>query len=341
MTLEVAAVFSEETIINALGDSARPLCSSAAVGEAMRALLVNNLTNVPLPAGGRTLERWRALAAVAAVDLSLAKVYEGHTDALAILAELHGPRSAGLWAVWAAEPPQARVTFHPDENGGTLSGHKAWCSGAAVVDSAVVSAWTLDDQPILVAVSLRQPGIRIDTDGWKAVGMSASESVTVLLDAARAETIGGPGDYVARPGFWQGGAGIAAVWYGATVAVARTLAASAKVANDPHAAAHLGAVDTALRSARALLIETATWIDAHPTADAAAAALRVRACVEAAANEVLLRTGRALGPGPLCGDAIHAQRCADLPVFLRQSHAEHDLAALGRAVANHSPTWNL
>jgi len=183
MSLEVAAVFSEETIINALRDSARPFCSSAAVGEAMRALLVNNLTNLPLPAGGRTLERWRALAAVAAVDLSLAKVYEGHTDALAILAELHGPRSAGLWAVWAAEPPQARVTFHPDENGGTLSGHKAWCSGAAVVDSAVVSAWTLDDQPILVAVSLRQPGIRIDTDGWKAVGMSASESVTVLLDA--------------------------------------------------------------------------------------------------------------------------------------------------------------
>jgi len=341
MRLEVTEGRTEEAIRNALRDSARPFRSSEAVGAAMRRLLANNLADLPLPAGGQTLERWRTLAAVAAVDLSLAKVYEGHTDALAILAELHGPKATGLWAVWAAEPPQARVTIHLDENGGTLSGRKAWCSGATAVDSAVLSVWTPDEQSILVAVSLRQPGIRVETDGWKAVGMAASESATVLFDGARAEIIGGPGDYVARPGFWQGGAGIAAVWYGATVAVARTLADSTKVASDPHAAAHLGAVDTALRAARALLIETATWIDTHPTADAAAAALRVRACVEAAAHEVLLRTGRALGPALLCGDAIHAQRCADLPVFLRQSHAEHDLAALGRAIATHSPTWNL
>jgi hypothetical protein len=32
-----------------------------------------------------TLECWRALAAVGAPDLSLAKLFEGHTDALAIL----------------------------------------------------------------------------------------------------------------------------------------------------------------------------------------------------------------------------------------------------------------
>ncbi len=171
--------------------------------------------------------------------------------------------------------------------------------------------------------------------------MSASESVSVIFNGAGAAAVGGAGDYVARPGFWQGGAGIAAVWYGGAVAVARTLAASARVGNDPHAAAHLGAVDSVLRAAKALLMETAAWIDAHPMDDAAAAALRVRACAEAAANEVLLRTGRALGPGPLCGDAIHAQRCADLPVFLRQSHAEHDLAALGRCVARDSAAWEL
>jgi len=340
MTREGAADSPEDAITNALRDLAQPCRSSEAVGEAMRTLMASELADLPMPAAGRTLDRWRALAAVAAVDLSLAKLYEGHTDALAILAELHGPTGTGLWAVWAAEPPHARVTFHPDD-GGTLSGRKSWCSGAAVVDSAVVSAWTLDAQPILVAVGLRQPGIRLETEGWHAVGMAASESVTVVFDGVPAVAVGGPGDYVARPGFWHGGAGIAAVWYGATVAVARTLARAAKVAHDPHAAAHLGAVDTALRAARALLIETATWIDAHPTADAASAALRVRAVVEAATNDVLLRTGRALGPALLCGDAIHAQRCADLPVFLRQSHAEHDLAALGRAVASLSPLWNL
>lgn len=42
-----------------------------------------------------------------------------------------------------------------------------------------------------------------------------------------------------------------------------------------------------------------------------------------------LERWRALGAGPLCADAAHAQRCADLTTFGRQSHAECDLQALG------------
>ena len=331
----------ERAIDDVLQDALRPFRSVHAVGEAMRTLIAHDLANLPAPGSGFTVERWRALAAVGACDLSLAKVYEGHTDALAILTELGGQASAGLWAVWAAEPPSARVTFYPGAAGGTVVGRKAWCSGAAVVDSAIVSAWTPDGQPILVAVHMRQPGIRVEPNGWHAVGMSASASVAVMFDGVSAVAVGAPGAYVARPGFWQGGAGIAALWYGATVAIAQALATAARVASDPHAAAHLGAVDTQLHAVRALLHETATWIDAHPTADASSAALRVRAAVELAANDVLLRTGRALGPTLLCSDATHAQRCADLPVFLRQSHAEHDLSALGRAVVNHSRGWDL
>ena len=43
--------------------------------------------------------------------------------------------------------------------------------------------------------------------------------------------------------------------------------------------------------------------------------------------------GRALGPGPMCKDAAMARRFADLPVFMRQSHAERDQEALGRRLA--------
>jgi hypothetical protein len=62
-------------------------------------------------------------------------------------------------------------------------------------------------------------------------------------------------------------------------------------------------------------------------------ARRVRAVVEHAADEAITRTGRALGPGPLCEDSGHAQRVADLSVYIRQSHAERDLAELGRCAA--------
>ena len=60
----------------------------------------------------------------------------------------------------------------------------------------------------------------------------------------------------------------------------------------------------------------------------------VRASTVAAVAEVLDRVGRALGPVPLALDAVHATRVTDLEVFVRQHHAESDLAALGRLVAD-------
>ncbi len=64
----------------------------------------------------------------------------------------------------------------------------------------------------------------------------------------------------------------------------------------------------------------------------------MRARVEAGATEILDRVGRALGPGPMVTDAVHARRVADLPVYLRQSHAERDLATLGELAAE-SAEW--
>lgn len=324
-----------------LKDIPKPFRSVDEVAAAMRLIVNAGLDELPLPGSGYTLERWRALASAGALDLSLAKIYEGHTDALAILEELGGEQTDGLCGVWAAETPSARVIFREEDGGGTLEGRKPYCSGCSVVDFALVTAWNPEEKPVLARVHMRQPGVKVDGDSWQALGMAACNSGMVSFAGARGEMVGAEGAYLARPGFWQGGAGIAALWYGAAAAVARPLCLSSRIASDPHAAAHLGTVDTALRGAKALLLEAAGWIDAHPTADASLVALRLRAGVEAAANEVLLRTGRALGPGPLCNDAIHAQRCADLPVFLRQSHAEHDLEALGRGISADFSSWNL
>ncbi|HEY1611932.1 MAG TPA: acyl-CoA dehydrogenase, partial [Paraburkholderia sp.] len=150
---------------------------------------------------------------------------------------------------------------------------------------------------------------------------------------ARARLVGGENAYLERPGFWFGGAGIAACWYGAAAALATQLAAAAAKRDDPHRRAHLGAADAALSAARALLRETAREIDGAPAADAMEAALRVRAAVENAVDAVLRATARGLGAAPFCRDPWFARMAADLPVFVRQSHAEHDLAALGTALA--------
>ncbi|RST54011.1 acyl-CoA dehydrogenase [Variovorax sp. DXTD-1] len=310
------------------------LCEAHDSALALEHLTEAGIDRLALPAAGQTLARWRILAQVAAHDLSLAKLFEGHTDALAILAELGGPAAltGSRWGTWCAEPPDARVVMSRDGPHVRLVGTKAWCSGAAQVTHAIVSCWNGDGEPCLAAVQMNQPGVEVTGDGWLAVGMAASSSVDVRFDGAEAIQVGGPHDYVRRLGFWHGGAGIAACWLGGALGIANMARAHTGAAADPHRRAHVGAMDVALAGALAVLREAAAWIDAQPRDDARRVALRARLVVEQAAADVMHHAGRAVGAGPLCRDARFARAMADLPVFLRQSHAERDLAALGESV---------
>ena len=289
---------------------------------------------LPLPGQGGTLARWRALARLGGEDLALAKVLEAHHDALTILAELGAapPAPDTLLAVWAAEGPESTVVVRDGPGASRLSGRKPWCSGARFVDAALLTAGEGDARQ-LVLVHLRQPGVTVPDAGWQAVGMAAIESGPVEFDAVPCVRIGGPGAYLDRPGFWHGGAGVAACWLGAAIQIAQRMADPARVARDPHLAAALGRVDMALGAASALLRELATQIDAHPAQPHQREVVRLRSVVERACHDVLDAAARSLGPGPLCRDGDHAQRCADLSVFVRQSHADRDWAALGTQVA--------
>ncbi len=316
----------------------------AALGDMLNALVERGYDRLPLPSHGQTVARWRALAAVAACDLGLVKLFEGHTDALAILAELKGPvpQAHSRWAVWAAEPPDARVSATQTGDAQLcLSGTKAWCSGAGVVTHALITAW-LDGEPVLAAVAMAQASIAIDTSKWQAIGMQATASADVSFDHTSATRVGTAHAYVRRPGFWHGGAGIAACWYGAAAQIGAMLRDASVQHADAHRLAHLGAVDVALTGAAAVLRETAAYIDANPHVDAQREAMRARLAVEAAATAVMHHATRTLGAGPLCRNARFARALADLPVFLRQSHAERDLAGLGeltvKAATGASPT---
>jgi hypothetical protein len=297
--------------------------------------------DLPLPGSGRTLLRWRTLADLCEVDVVAGRLAEAHTDAVAILAELRGPqaRPGQLWGVWAAEAPGATVNAHLDDDVVSLSGTKAWCSGAGLCSHALVTATTAAGTRGLYAVDLHGPGVHALPSNWRNAGMADSDTRPVQFSGAPATPVGGEGDYLRRPGFWHGAAGVAACWLGAARGVAAPLYRAvadkdARGGADPHAAAHLGAVDAALAAADALLAGTAEQIDNAPHNDRGeVAARRLRAVVESAVDETIARTARALGPAPLALDAAHARRVADLTMYVRQSHAEKDLAALGKLVA--------
>ncbi|MGY2397877.1 acyl-CoA dehydrogenase [Pseudomonas sp. SDO5271_S396] len=322
----------------------RGYADTQALGAALRALQEEGLDQLPLPGGGQTLERFSRLAQVAGHDLRLCKLFEGHTDALAIIAELHSPLPplGSTWGMWAAEPPNAKVRVHSDGPRLTLEGRKAWCSGAAVVSHGLLTAWDEQDRQQLVAVQMQQPGVSVTDEGWNAVGMAATGSVEIVFSGAYAIAVGGPGDYLSRAGFWHGGVGIAACWYGAAQRLGEALREQCGKRPEPHALAHLGAVDSALNSAACVLRACAEQIDRDPRADARQLAQQARASIEDTVEQVMRHVGRAVGAGPYCKDPHFAQLMADLPVYMRQSHAERDLAALGEQVAG-DPTgrWQL
>ncbi|PKV11869.1 dehydrogenase [Xanthomonas prunicola] len=150
-----------------------------------------------------------------------------------------------------------------------------------------------------------------------------------LFKNAPAVLLGEPDFYLRRPGFWHGGAGIAACWYGAATAIAEHVRCSPRVMHSPFCAAHLGAIDAQLSAARLLLQNLADRIDSAPTESHQFAVIQLRSLMDRICRDVIERAALALGPVSLCCDAEHAQRCADLAAFIRQSHGEKDEQWLG------------
>ncbi|MEO7447668.1 MAG: acyl-CoA dehydrogenase [Humibacillus sp.] len=324
----------------------------------------------PLPGSGSTWRLWTSLAALGAVDLTVARAVEPHVDARAILDEARAagflqqpdgptePHPRGSWGVFAAEGPGARLVARSSEPsdgaaasgndvaGALLDGSKPWCSLAGVLDHALVTAWCGDDTRGLYAVPLGATnGVTVEPGTWVARGLPDVPSGPVTFFASRARPVGPPGWYLERPGFAWGGMGVAAVWWGGAIGVARRVREAARRREpDQVGLMHLGAVDASLHAAAAVLRQAADAVD-DGSADGsagAALALRVRRVVALAVEDVLERAAHALGPGPLALEDEHAGRVADLQLYVRQEHAERDAAALGRLVVStvdDGPLW--
>lgn len=311
----------------------RAVVAAGSVPQAL-ALAADLGGKTPLPGAGSTLELWETLATLAAADLSVARTVEPHLDALAIVQQAHLPVSPGSWGVFAAEAPGARLEAQRGPDGAwLLTGRKAWCSLAANLDQAVVTAHVPDGQRRAFTVELRQRGVTATSGTWVSRGLVAVDSGPVDFDQVPGAPVGADNWYLERDGFAWGGLGVAACWYGGAVGVARRLLRSVgERPPDQVALMHLGEVDRLLHAARAALAEAATDVDAGRAAGAAGAliAARVRGIVAAAAEAILSIVGHGLGPAPLVVEEDHARRVADLQVYLRQHHAERDAASLGR-----------
>lgn len=296
------------------------------------------------------LPRWQLLAALGRTDLVIARLAEGHLDALAILAETGRPAVPdALYGVWASASGGTGLSLRHTGSGdrrASLTGTMRFCSGAPLLDRALTTARDLEGELRLFDIDVRDPRVRSVPGTWPALGMDASSSLDIELEALPVDAsaaVGPSGFYLQRTGLHLGGIGVAAVWLGGLQGlVDATLRLLGNRRPDEHGMAHLGAVSLAVESAAATFLSAAERLRAAPvdpvtqlchlpTAELARIALICRSAVEAAVEVGATRLPRVVGPVGLGRDGDFAHRLADLQVFVRQHHAERDLARLGAA----------
>ena len=225
-------------------DAISPLLAEAqaAVGDvpALLDLAKTAAATAPKPGEGRTAFLWEILASVTAVDVAAGRVLEPHLDAAAILGQaaglaagegrdcpdFDGIRFDGAWGVFAAEAPGLRLEAKEAEGCFLLHGSKPWCSLAAQLDHAVLTAHVEGGGRAAFAVDLHADGVSFANPEWTSRGLREIPSGTVHFDGVPAVPLGGSGWYYQRPGFAWGGMGVAACWLGGAVAVARSFTAS-------------------------------------------------------------------------------------------------------------------
>jgi alkylation response protein AidB-like acyl-CoA dehydrogenase len=284
---------------------------------------------IPIPGAGHTKERHQRLFQVGCENLALARLVEAHWDALAILAEAgREPDQGSLYGVWAAEAPDKVLRM----DGQLLSGKKPFCTGAGIVDHALVTV--KEPEALLIDLDLRtlDDSIYFDSTAWKTSAFAETKTSLATFRSVfvkDSQIIGDKDFYLERPGFWHGACGPAACWAGGAASLFHW--STHQKRHDPHTLAHLGAMKAAVWSMQSALQTAGCEIDAapHDAVTAKQRALIVRHVVEQGCTDIMRRLARAFGPHALAMDAAIAIRFQELDLYVRQSHAERDLEVLG------------
>jgi hypothetical protein len=290
------------------------------------------------------LPAWELVRRVAAADASVARILDGHLNAVERLevaaepslrdAELTKLEGGGrLLGVWGADPPPgegAPARIVDIGAGPALRGAKTYCSGAGGVDAALVMVTGNDGAaPLLVLVEC-DDCVEVNRDWYRAAGMRASESHRVVFrDAPVVAVLGEPGELGREPWFSRDAMRTAAGWAGMIDAAAE--AAIADLARrrpvDPFAALAAGRIESARGTVDAWLARAAAAAD--DGRELAELSVQMRFEIDGAAKTVLECAAAACGSYPFVTGGRLDRARRDLETFLLQHRLEPLLARLG------------
>ena len=352
-SMDDAAVFApRETWTDAAADVAAVAADEAGRADTFPAagfarLVASGLLDLPFaedgdPAGGTDVLR-TVLTLLGRGSLSLARLYEGHVNAVALVARYgtaanlallrHEVRQGRASGVWMAGPP---LRLDAGERL-VLRGRKILCSGAGHWRRPLVAADS-EAGSILLLPDLSDAA-RADVSAWTPQGMGVTATGTVDFDGIAIgadEIVGQPGDYLRSPWFRGGAWRVIAVQLGGVEALMAQYATQLRASphrDHPIQLARFGEALIAARTARLWVDEAARVAegDGDPQAIDAFVDL-ARNAFEAAALRVVALAQKAIGLEALMRPNPIERIARDLTTYLRQPALD---ASLMSAAAFH------
>lgn len=334
-----------------------------------------NAPTIPTDHGGlglgpfrrRAHPLWMMTAELARANLSLARCWEGHVNALTLIDALatgaqrerwfEGVVARGeRWVAWSGEPQAPKpgevrrfgTTVTRTEDGWLVDGSKAFATSAIGADWAILLVnpagpggarhlGGADESLLLLACQLSHPSITVDTSWWDPIGMRATASHVVRFDRTPIPadwTIGEPGAYL-REG-WQTAfiPHYAASFLGAATgayAYALEYLKRQQKGGDPYVQQRVGRMAVDVDTGQLWLAHVAALWDTGRRQAAVTAGNQARHLIERLALSTVDNCIRACGARSLIRPSPVERILRDLTLYVRHDNDDHILATIGRA----------
>ena len=271
------------------------------------------------------------LLALGRTDIPLARLAEGHVDALRIFAQAERQPVADVWyGVWASRSQQTGLRAESVADGLRVDGTLRFASGAGVLDRALIPAWLPDGRHLLLDLDVTN--LPVDPTVWRTAAMQASRTYELNvadIRVGRDAVVGIPDFYLGRPGFFPGGVGVAACWAGGAARVLDLLRARHPRPTDAQQL-RFGRMRTELVAAAAAGRSAADVLDRpDPTTDLQQVATEARAVTAEAVRRLLAEARLVTGPAGLALDDGISHAVPDLELYVLQQNSDGDAALLG------------
>ena len=301
---------------------------------------------------GATAVLLRVLKIIGSGNLAVGRVFEGHINALQLLAAHATPEQMRvvaadviekrkLFGVWNTEAADG-VKIVETAGKFQLSGAKTFASGAGFVERPVVNAAWPDKTWQMTVVPMDAVQTATDENWWRPLGMRATRSHKVdfaNVELQAADLIGAPNVYYQQPWFGAGAIRFAAVQLGGAESLfdlTRAYLRELKRTDCQIQQQRVGEMAIAIEAGNLWLTGAANAADDFWRQPDAAMSKRflhyanqMRTAIEQICQTVMLHCERAVGARGLMRPYHFERIIRDLTIYLRQPAPDAALSSVG------------